>query len=623
MSLGAQQPPPPRPPAPPLPVSDSTKRRSAADSVRDATTRDSTAGRDSTRQDSLTHAAAPRRAVADTIKAPTARPLTPRSTEIGRYGWHWDRDAMFASGSLTLGELLAQVPGVTFVTTGFILAPEVVEWYGNPGSVRVFIDGVERDPLNVRNGGVADLTALPLVAFEDVRVERAAGEMRIHLRTWRVERTTPVTRTDVLTGSENLNLYRGFFGTRLTNGGVLQVAGQQSSSGSIGGMDGDGLGAMARVGWAGGRWSVDGTFVRQGLDRSAGARFLTTTPQTNVLPPFKGSEGLAYVRVGWRDPEADGPWLQLIAATINAGESQGTSSLTGGSGTTTSTATKDTVDTTATRSQYVLAAGIARWGLRLSTTSRLRSILGKSYLSPGVRAEYDSRLLTVSAFGERGVDSTTRTDVLARLTPFSWLSVAGAMSRLVPKSASIGPAIVASRLEGGLGAGGRWITGGIVSRGASAITPPVELDSVLRTVTVPAATGIFGGIHGPVCCGFALDVDAIRWSAAASYRPQTQVRSRVWFESSFLKSFPRGTFHVLAAGTQEYRSTMFVPSGTDPFGQSTQAWSSFGTLLEIRIGTAVISWQTRNMVGSNYETYPGYLMPRIVNVYGVRWEFWN
>jgi hypothetical protein len=46
-------------------------------------------------------------------------------------------------------------------------------------------------------------------------------------------------------------------------------------------------------------------------------------------------------------------------------------------------------------------------------------------------------------------------------------------------------------------------------------------------------------------------------------------------------------------------------------------------LLEIRIGTAVISWETRNILAQIYETYPGYVIPRLVNLYGVRWEFWN
>ena len=103
---------------------------------------------------------------------------------------------------------------------------------------------------------------------------------------------------------------------------------------------------------------------------------------------------------------------------------------------------------------------------------------------------------------------------------------------------------------------------------------------------------------------------------------QNQVRARIWFESAFLGTFPRNTFHLLAAGTFESRSTLVVP-GTDPAGQRAVPWSSMGSLLEIRIGSAVISWETRNMLAQNYETYPGYLMPRLVNLYGVRWEFWN
>ena len=46
-------------------------------------------------------------------------------------------------------------------------------------------------------------------------------------------------------------------------------------------------------------------------------------------------------------------------------------------------------------------------------------------------------------------------------------------------------------------------------------------------------------------------------------------------------------------------------------------------LLEIRIATAVVSWQVRNVVGSRNYLAPDYLRPRTTNFYGVRWEFWN
>jgi hypothetical protein len=599
-TLHAQQPPPP-----PIP----TPRPAAAPDTAPA--------------DSASRATRAGKARTDTLKTPTARPYTPRSTEIGANRWHWNKDQLFASGALTLGELLAIIPGVTLLSTGFILAPQVAAWYGDVGHVRIYVDGIEIDPIGVRNGGVSDLAMQPVWALEDVLAERSAGELRVHLRTYRVERTTPMTRTDVLTGSENINLYRGYFGKRQFNGAVLQFAGQQFSTVSNGGLDGDALGAMARLGWARGSWSFDATLLRQGATRNAGTRFLATNPQLNAMPALSGSESMAYLRAAWRDPELDGPWAQVIASTLSASTTHSAPSQSGAVLPVTPGTATDSVDTTAVRSQYVLAAGITRWGLRLSTTDRIRSIGGKAHVSPGARAEFDSRLLTLSAFGEQGVDSTTRTDLLARFTPLSWFNVGGSVSRAAPKNAALGPVFAASRLEAALKWRDRWVSAGVVTRSASRLAAPVELDTALRAVNAPAATGTTFSLRGPVALGWALDVDVVNWDAAGPYRPQTQARTRLWFESSFLGRFPRGNFHVLAAGTYDYRSTTPVPLGTNPVGQSAGAAGVYSTLLEIRIGSAVISWQNRNMVGLPYETFPGYIMPRLTNVYGLRWNFWN
>ena len=596
-NLVAQQPPPP--PAPRPAVADSTPADSASRAARAAKAR------------------------ADTIKTPTAKPYTPHSAEIGANRWHWNKDQLFASGALTLGELLALIPGVTLLSTGFILAPQVAAWYGDVGHVRIYVDGIELDPIGVRNGGVSDLAMQPVWALEDVAAERSAGELRVHLRTFRVERTTPMTRTDVLTGSENINLYRGYFGKRQDNGAVLQFAGQQFSTLSRGGLDGDALGAMARVGWARGNWSIDATLLRQGATRNAGARFLATNPQLNAMPPLSGSESMAYIRAAWRDPEVDGPWLQAMAATLSASTTHSVSNQSGVLPVSSGTAAIDSVDTTAVRSQYVLAGGITRSGLRLSTTDRIRSIGGKAYLSPGVRAEFESRLLTLSAFGERGVDSTTRTDLVARFGPFSWFNVGGSISRAAPKNGSLGAAVTASRLEAGLRWHDRWLTAGVVTRSASRLVAPIELDTAQRAVDAPAATGTSVSVRGPIALGWVLDVDLVNWDAPGPYRPQTQARTRLSFESSFLGRFPRGNFHLLAAGTYDYRSTTPVPLGTNPAGQFAAAAGVYSTLLEIRIGSAVISWQNRNIVGLPYETFPGYIMPRLTNVYGLRWDFWN
>jgi hypothetical protein len=556
----------------------------------------------------------------DTIKTPTARPYAPRSTDIGGASWHWDRDQIFSSGAFSLGDLLAQVPGVTLITTGFLLAPQVAAYYGDPGKVRIYLDGVELDVLNPRNGSVPDLAMVPLWAMEDVQVERTAGELRVHLRSWSVDRTTPNTRTDVVTGTENLNLYRGFFGKRFDNGLAIQLAGQQQSSISLGGMDGDALGGMARVGWARGDWSVDATWIHQGVDRNSGTRFITTSPELSAIPPYFGSEGVSYLRLGWRDPNKDGPWIQLIASTLSEAKKDTTSTLTSALA---GSALKDSTDTLRSRPEYVLAAGVTHWGIRLSSTNRIRSVNGTTYFSPGVRAEYSTNLITVSAFGEHSADSTTRADVQGRFTPFSWFNAGASISRASPNYSSGGPPVTATRLEVALGVKDRWISGGVITRSASTLAAPIEIDTTLRSVQSPAANGEIVSFRGPLFLGLHFDLDAINWSVADAYRPQTQARARLSFESSFLHRFPRNNFHVAASGTYEYFSTMYAPSGTNPLGQNTPGAGIISTLLEIRISTAVIFWEYRNVVGAIYSTYPGYIMPRLVNLYGVRWQFWN
>jgi len=45
--------------------------------------------------------------------------------------------------------------------------------------------------------------------------------------------------------------------------------------------------------------------------------------------------------------------------------------------------------------------------------------------------------------------------------------------------------------------------------------------------------------------------------------------------------------------------------------------------LEIRVQTAVVSYQFRNILQERYRLIPGFQMPRQTQLYGVRWDFWN
>ena len=94
------------------------------------------------------------------------------------------------------------------------------------------------------------------------------------------------------------------------------------------------------------------------------------------------------------------------------------------------------------------------------------------------------------------------------------------------------------------------------------------------------------------------------------------------FSSDFAKQIKRGTFGLTAGLTHDYRGAVEMPAAAGNVLRAEGAgW--VGGYMEMRLGSARIFWYNRNAVGKIYETVPGYLMPRLVQLYGVRWEFWN
>src|SRR5262249_27242796 len=154
--------------------------------------------------------------------------------------------------------LLERIPGVSTFHSGWLSSPMTAAYLGDHKRVRVFQDGVELRELDPRSGTVLDLSQLNLWAAEDAQIEQAPEEVRVYLRTWRVQLTTPVTRTDIATGDQVTNLYRGFLGRRFNNGAAFQFAAQQygtTPSASFGASS-DQLGLVMRLGIARPRWSV-------------------------------------------------------------------------------------------------------------------------------------------------------------------------------------------------------------------------------------------------------------------------------------------------------------------------------------------------------------------------------
>lgn len=609
------------------------RQSGAQDPVRrDSTATDTAAAR----RDSIARVEAERQRLArllaiaaDTIKAPLARAELPSSLAIGE-PYSWQQNQIHATGALTLGELIDRVPGVTSFRAGWISAPEMVAVNGRFGRVRIFLDGLEVDALNSRLNGQHDLSMIDLWHLDDATIEPGADEVRVHLRPWQVTNTTPVTRIDIHTGDLQTNSYRGFYGRRFPGGQVIQLAGNHYATTNRRTAEaGDHTSLWGRMGVARNNWSVDGTLLRSG--RKFTQRILDDVPDTDTLPTMDGIATIAMGRFAWGSP-VSGPWVQAIAAAqsfsirnplltvIDSVEGPG------GGGPGGSLEEPDTLqvpnDTTQSRPQFVLSGGMSRGPLRVSALARMRRWQGETSVSPAVRAGFESGGLTLSFLGERSpLDSVQRIEGGATMNLGGRYAIGGLVSRFTPIEGLDAPASLAIRAEAGVRVGRMWLTGGAVRRDTSFLPAAIAFDSGFLAGQQGSSTGVFATMRGKFYRDVGLDFSGMRNESAGIYRPQWETRSRLYLDTDMRAKFPSGNLNIVLAVTHDYRSQALFPTA-DGFVESSQ-YRLWTAELELRLLTATITFQYRNFLGAEYQQVPGFTMPNITSIYGIRWNFIN
>ncbi len=602
----------------------------------------------------------------DSIKPPLSRAEAPPIVEIGP-ARIYDRAAMFATGALTLSDLLGRVPGLTEFTTGWLGAPSVVASQGDLRRVRIFLDGIELDPLDRRSQGTAQVNDLPLHALEEVRIERGADEVRVYARSWRVDRTTPYTRADIATGDQNTNLYRAFFGRRYVHGEALQIAAEQFNTQPDRRMPSTGgLHLMGRVGMTHGPWSGDLFAERSDIDRAPWAGIGNPIIATDTIPGWETRRTTAYARLGNGDPDR-GRWVQLVASVESfRGAPRGQNVV---FGETPSDSTVVNADSTAYENQYLLTGGGSLLGARVSGAERMRVSGGRvSHVASG-RASYEHGWLAASLLAEgKSVLDPSRAEGSVRFQPLDWISLLGSASRRgggrflrivgnfgyspvflggdgtpqIPAGTDSSKLTVPStytayqldpetsyRAEAGIRVHELWFIGGVMRRGATTLLPAAGLDedsSYSRSGAARvegAATATTAAIRGRLYGPLHADAWAVVWSDSTGlYRPKYQTRSELYLQTNLLQRFPRGNFGLLTSLAHEYRSsTRFAEA--DGSIRSASGFRTLSFKLEIRIQTAVVSYQFRNVLQDRYAEVPGFIMPRQTQFYGVRWDFWN
>jgi hypothetical protein len=549
----------------------------------------------------------------DSLKRDIAEPEWPPLMDAGGL---ITREAILSSGAHSLAELLDRVPGFTGFLGGWMRSPSFGSFFGSPG-VRVFHDGREVRSRDPHAGGVLDLGSIPLWGIEEVRVERGASELRVYLRSLTTRSTTPFTRTDVYTGDEDSNQYRGMLARRFSRGEILQLgADELSTTGRRASGGGDQLSVLARVGRAAGQWSVDAFILRVRASRD---RQVHSDDETAAVPRFSEKRTDSYLRVGYGTQ--DGPWwAQVVAATGRSDETTPRSA----TGSATGSATTDTANRTVRDRQFVAAGGITAGVLRASVTNRTHVRDAGTTSDQTLRLFVNRRSLMLSAFAEHAQsDSTVRLEALGTLALGPSLSVQGAVSRHAAVQGRLS-AVDATAMRGEVAVqhGRAAVSGGAMYRSASALVPPTIYDTNFVTVTDPAMTGVFVTARGPIWRAIQLDAMGTRWNRQGLYAPQYTVQSRLFIRTSWLDRFPSGNFGVLASIAHEFRTDAPFPLRDGSVSLAKQS-SIFSSIVEIRILRAVVSWQLRNLRRDPYAQVPGLLMPRGLSFYGVRWEFSN
>jgi hypothetical protein len=563
---------------------------------------------------------------ADSIKSPIAHAEDPAELQVGRR-LYWPRDSLFATGALTVADLLERVAGVSTYRGGWLPPPQVGSYLGDVRRVRVFYDGFEEISIDPRTGGILDLTQINLWSAEDATIEQTADEIRVYLRSWRVRNTHAETRTDVSTGDQTTNLYRGFFGARLNNGGAFQFGAQQYGTtppAQFGGSS-DQVGIVVRAGWAKEKWSVDGFGTRVGRHRGEIIGESSFDVQGDSIPETSSTRTDAYFRVAYADPDADKAWAQVMTVASRYVYTGFRSSLTGIPTTPAeSLLAIAPLDTSRYMAQYIATGGTVQGPFRASGTARAFVSGGQTIFAPAARASLTTERVSVSGYAEaKSADSIARADVTFQLQPLPFISLLGSVARSTNYRVNdVGLTTTYLRGEAGLRLHELWLIGGVVRRDSALLAPAREYDTSYIAQHAPGATGFEAAIRGKLWGPLGADIYGIRWNdSTGAYRAQYQTRSELYVRTNLANRFPTHDFGLMASIIHEYRSDVHFPSLISSQPSLGTGFRTLSLLLEIRVLSATVSWQFRNMLGERYSEIGGFIMPRQMNFYGVRWSF--
>jgi hypothetical protein len=527
----------------------------------------------------------------------------------------FDRDALWFSGALTLGELLERVPGAMLVRAGWYGRPEVIHYAGQGAtSVVLVLDGFALDPVGRDSTGL-DLSQVNLGLLRRVEVEVLPSQLRVYLFTDDQAVRRARTETSFATGDAGTSSYLIRYLNRWKNGtglglGVNYLAtnGAPASPGRS-----SELGLWAKGSWVPApRFGVAYQVLSRSVDRDSFGLLGLAGP---ITPPSgKARRTDAFFR-GFVASRADGMGLRFDGLV----------------GSTSYRDTSAALDRDQLQAAAIASYRAGHWSSELTarvrdnpTPMELQLRAAASPFAPLTVAGYLLRRSHLA--GRRSQEGA----VEAELRPWPALTVhAAARSR----DEVAAPAYLTD--------GAQRVTD--VSAGVSLTTRPVDLDlSFARHgAYAPPVYGTFGDIvpgYPDLGVRTATVTFAVRPTAyftvsgwyrhpldrvTSAYEPPHH--SRIWatFRSRLLPVLRRGAFDFVAEGGLEGWSHGAL--GVDSTGGRVELKGAtvLDWRLELRLLGAALFWTFRNADVERYYVVPGVFMPRVMQRYGVRWEFTN
>lgn len=526
-----------------------------------------------------------------------------------------DQACVHASPALSLLELLIErVPGMTAIRAGFFAGPHhAFDGPFGPGFVSLFVDGREIVSLD---GAATDLRRISLNYVERVAVYRGAAGLVVDVDLRRHDAAQAYSRISGGTGDPALQILDGVFANGL--GQAFNVEGAfELLDVTTGGVENDRFGAFGRLSWIPGsnRFGLQLEFRTESADRAAADT--ADVRRREVLIRARGDLGAraqleAYafsashrlVLPGIAEDSAPRRGADGVGAriTVNPGRGQ----LSAG------------VRLMGRDAYASVAADVAAWypvgpfwvegGAELGSWNEFSTRSARAGLAYADTLLVPLTVRGFAAFGDRGFG--------------------------IPRAGladSVGFDAIGGAVDLGLGP---YSLSGRLARGR--LDRPLKLGVSFDSAAVVDAASIQttsweARLEGPIVpLGGILDgVEPIRLEAywrqnrpregIAVYVPESLARGQLSLHDTFFG----GNLEIWLGAFLERRGPRLVPMAGSPDLVQVAADTWPGGHFMFKIGDFRFFWRFTNPSGLIVSDIPGANFPARVNLFGIRWEFFN